>query len=900
MAAFTPIGVEAIIKGERGFTKGLNLMQAGITGFATAAAQAAIQGVAMLGKAMIGLATSTLESSISVESAFAGVIKTTDGLVDDMGNLTKVGAELKQEFRELALSVPVEEVEELMFIGELGGQLGIAKEDLIEFTEVIAAMGVSTNLTTEDAATQFAQFANVMGTVEREGTDAFSKLGSTIVALGNTFATNEADIANFASRIAGAGAIAGVSESDILAIGAAMSSVGVQAEAGGTAVQKVLLAINQAALTGSDDLEIFAAVAGKSVDEFATLWEDDAGAAFETFVSGLGEAGDDALLVLDELGLKDQRLIRSFLSLANAGSLLTDTMNESSQAWDENIALTNEAAQRYATTESQIQLAKNQMRDFGITIGDAIRPFIGQALNILQPFIKQIGEVLPNLLNSWLVPALQKAMTWLGEMLPRAIQFLSDLWTGTLQPALKVVADFIVGNVVPVLGTVAAWLIDKLPLAIQFLSGLWTDTLQPALETVASWLGQLIPLAIDVLTTYWNTYLLPLFQSLAALWTDTLQPALAGLWAWVKEKVPQAIEVLAQFWENTLKPVFIAWAGFITETLVPAVGTIVAWLIDNIPRAIEIAAGFWEETLKPALEAVWEFIQENVIPIIEDIVEWLQENIPVAIEEARRVWEEVLLPAITTVYEFIRDDVIPIVEDIVDWLKVNIPKAIEEARRVWEEVLLPALKTVWAYMSENIFPILEDIWSIVSDSLKIALEVLAGIWEKTLQPALETVWKFLDENVVPIFKTLFGQLDEDLGPVLETVAAFLEGAFLTAVDLVGAAVKNLADWIGTLLDKVREWRRTDIPDDYQPGSPPPLFYALTDIGAAMADLAQVQIPQLTAQMTGLGRVTAGGIGAGGGNTTTNNITLNATVTSGIGAAAFQARTLRTVQGAIAA
>ena len=68
----------------------------------------------------------------------------------------------------------------------------------------------------------------------------------------------------------------------------------------------------------------------------------------------------------------------------------------------------------------------------------------------------------------------------------------------------------------------------------------------------------------------------------------------------------------------------------------------------------------------------------------------------------------------------------------------------------------------------------------------------------------------------------------------------------------------------------------------------------------MANLSQVQIPALTAQMSGLGRVTMGGVGMGGGNTTTNNITMNATVTGGISAAAFQARTLRTVQGAIAA
>ena len=809
MASFTPIGVEAVIENERGFTKGLNLMQGAITGFATAAAQAAIQGVKQLGEALIGLGTSSIESSISVESAFAGVIKTTDGLTDDMGNLTQAGAELKAEFRELALSTPVEEVEELMMIGELGGQLGIAREDLIAFTETIAAMGVSTNLTTEDAATQFAQFANVMGTTEREGSAAFSKLGSAIVALGNNFATNEADIANFASRIAGAGAIAGLTESDVLAIGAAMSSVGVQAEAGGTAVQKVLLSMNQAVLTGSEDLEIFAAVAGQSVGDFATMWEQDAGAAFEMFVTGLGTAGDDALIVLEELGLQDQRLIRSFLSLANAGTLLTDTMNESSSAWAENTALTNEAAQRYATTESQIQLAKNQLRDFGITIGDAVVPFIGQALNILQPFITEIGERLPGLLQGSVIPALQAALSWIGEMLPQAIQFVSDLWTGTLQPAL---AD------------------------------------------LSAWFSENIPTAIAVVVDFWQTRLLPIFGALQEQWATKVQPALVELQAWFQEQ---------------------------------------------IPGAVSTAAGFWEGTLKPALEAVWAFIIDPLIPTIADVVVWLLENIPVAIQTAAAFWTQTLQPAIMQVYEFIRDQVIPIIASVVDWFMVNVPVAIAFLTDRWENLLLPVLQTVWAFIDEYVLPLLTELAQFISTTLQLAVAGMALLWEKSLKPQLDAVWQVIEEKVLPIFDALRRITKEEVQPILQKFADFLGDTLGRSIQRIIESFRKATEILGRFLDKLREWRNTPTPEDYKPGSPPPLFYALTDIGAAMANLSQVQIPALTAQMSGLGRVTAGSFG-GAGVTNNNNITLNATVTGGMSAAAFQARTLRTVEGALAA
>ncbi len=180
-------------------------------GLAVAAAGAA----AAAGFAAI--AFTSIKAAISVESAFAGVAKTTDGLVTDMGKLTVVGEEIKQGFRDLAKEVPTA-VEELMKIGELAGQLGIPKDALIDFTETVAALGETTNLTTEAAATSLARLGNIYQVESENMAESTSKVGSALVALGNQFATNEADIISFAERIAGAGKIAGLTQSDILAI----------------------------------------------------------------------------------------------------------------------------------------------------------------------------------------------------------------------------------------------------------------------------------------------------------------------------------------------------------------------------------------------------------------------------------------------------------------------------------------------------------------------------------------------------------------------------------------------------------------------------------------------------------------------------------------------------------
>lgn len=404
--ALEKIGLQAIMQ-DANFRKGMKNYMGSVskaetlTGKATKMIGGAFKTMGLAAVAGIGaavaavgtIAGASLKAAISVESAFAGVIKTTDGLQDEFGNLTALGKELQTGFRDLSKETPIS-VEELMAIGELGGQLGVAADDLLGFTESIAAMGVATNLTTEEAASGFAQIANIMGTVESEGSEAFEKLGSSIVALGNNSATTEKDILNFGQRIAGAGKIAGLTEADVFGIGAAFASVGVEAAAGGTAVQKVLLGMTEAVATGGDDLKAFADASGMTVDEFTTMFEEDAAGAFTAFVENLGLAGDDAIGILDELGLKDQRLIRSFLSLAGAGDVLTDAIELSNDAWGENDALAKEAAQRYATTESQIQIMKNTFKDIGVTIGAAILPLFNDLLQAVKPVIDEVGRLL--------------------------------------------------------------------------------------------------------------------------------------------------------------------------------------------------------------------------------------------------------------------------------------------------------------------------------------------------------------------------------------------------------------------------------------------------------------------------------------------------------------------------
>ena len=717
----------------------------GVLSFAKLAGGALVAGVGAGITALAGITVASTRTAISFESAFAGVIKTTEGLTDDFGNLTESGKELQQGFRDLAQDVPLA-VEELLEIGELGGQLGIARDDLLDFTEAIAAMGVATNLTTEEAATGFAQIANIMGTVESEGSAAFEKLGSSIVALGNNSATTERDILSFAQRIAGAGKIAGLSEADILGIGAAFASVGIESERGGTAVQKVLNNITAELAKGSEKVQDFAQVAGyDSADAFAQAWEKDAAGAFTDFVDGLGTAGTGAITILDDLGLADQRLVGAFLSLAGAGDVLNDSIVLSNKAWEDNDALVREAEQRYATTESQMILFKNSLKDIGITIGSAVLPFLNDMLESAKPLLREFGDKLPD--------AIEKVVTWLKTNLPKAIKTVSDFWQKTMLPALKEIGTYIQENIVPVLKTLFEWLQDNLPKAIAFITEHWHEFKAALIAIGAVLAGAGIVSAISSIGIAIAALNLPLLLIVGAV--GALAAAWAGDWGGMRTAI-------TAWWEETGRPIF---------------KKVVEWLQINIPKAIETVSAWWTETFVPAMRNVWIYIQENIIPIFKAVWGWLSENIPKAIKTASDYWQNTLKPAIMKVWQFITEQLIPTFQEIWDWLSTTIPQAIETAKQKYGE-LRQNISELWTMLKDNLIAAFQ---SLISrwDTLKARFEdsgfidALKGIFEtflttiknvlSTLRNIVSTIAQIKSKTVTITIKTIRKTITKDDG-----------------------------------------------------------------------------------------------------------------------------------------
>lgn len=371
-------------------------------------------------EAVIGLLKDCADSYIEFESAMAGVEKTVDGTAEEY-------AELASGIKELATEIPATTTE-IAAVAEAAGQLGIEKDNILNFTEVMVKMGTSTNMSATEAAEALAKFANV---VKMDAAD-YERLGSTIVALGNNFATTETDIVNMTTRLAATGELVDLTEPQMLALATACSSLGIEAEAGGTAVAKLLKAMETAVETFRPAMEViqqtgyslrdlelmsanssgdfkavadsigvtsteleryigsvkklnqFAEISGVSADEFIKAWGTDAVGALQMFIDGLGdmeESGESAVAALSEIaGMSEVRLSNAVLALASSEGILTDALDTANTAWEENTALAEEAAKRYETTESKIVLMQNSFENLKIAIGedfaDAFEPII--------------------------------------------------------------------------------------------------------------------------------------------------------------------------------------------------------------------------------------------------------------------------------------------------------------------------------------------------------------------------------------------------------------------------------------------------------------------------------------------------------------------------------------------
>ena len=255
----------------------------------------------MLGKKLYG-------NAVEYESAFTGVTKTVTATKEEYealySELLNISERTPTGFTDAAS------------IMEMAGQLGVDKNELAGFTEAYIALQETTNILGEEGAEDLARFLNVT----EKTTENIERIGGVIVGLGNNNATTEREILSMATRIGATGDLAGFSAREILGLSAALSSVGINAEAGGSAAGKLMKKMQLAAEIGGSAQEKIAGIHWIEEDK-------KTGVKTEVWLKDLAKSGLEFVNYLDTLKSADK------VDIASQLGMTVDTLQNMADSW---------------------------------------------------------------------------------------------------------------------------------------------------------------------------------------------------------------------------------------------------------------------------------------------------------------------------------------------------------------------------------------------------------------------------------------------------------------------------------------------------------------------------------------------------------------------------------------
>ncbi len=323
----------------------------------------------------------------------------------DIGIATETSGEELEDLNNTVLSMTETIPMTYKELGALYATLaraGVPAGELERVTRVIAGLGATTDVSAEESAAAMIKFMNVFN-IPLSNIENFA---SSLVALGNAGVSTGSEIFEMAQRMAATGNLAGMSAVDVLGLASAFSSMGINAEAGGSATSKLIKAFQLAAETGlwlggevdaeGEAIMGYATVMGLTADEFRRSWgQSQVGtilAFFDALKTGSEDGGDSVLQVLKALELTEIRLSNLVATGASNPDFFKEMLGIGEAAWKDNTALAKGVEIAYGTAQAKQDIALNKMEnasaDVGENLVDIIQPVITAVSNLVGEFGK--------------------------------------------------------------------------------------------------------------------------------------------------------------------------------------------------------------------------------------------------------------------------------------------------------------------------------------------------------------------------------------------------------------------------------------------------------------------------------------------------------------------------------
>ena len=373
---------------------------------------------------------------------------------------------------------------------------------------------------------------------------------------------------NMGMRLAGMGKLTGMTEADVMALSATMSSLGIEAESGGTAMTQVMNKMSNAVADGGADLQAFASAAGVSSEEFAKAFNDRPIEALNMLIKGLEESGMSAgemNQVLGELGIKGIREADAIKRLVGSSDMLTEATQLSSEAFKEGNALKDEASVRYETMASKIEMLKNRFKEMGIQLGEILMPYVEKAVDFLGKMTekftglsdetKKMIVVIAGIAASFgpLFVVLGTAVMWFGSLMK------------TIGPLIATIGKM--GGITKVLGAVFTALTGPVGLTVLAITGLATafgiayaksETFRNIVSTALNSVMGVVMIVKDAVVGFAQE----LFAKVKAFWQsdgEQVMQALQNAWTGVLKVVEFVAPAVSLIFQGLMLVIQMVW-----------------------------------------------------------------------------------------------------------------------------------------------------------------------------------------------------------------------------------------------------------------------------------------------------------------------------------------------------
>lgn len=356
--------------------------------------QGTASNVMMKGAAATATMAVPAYQAMSMESSMADVKKVVDAPDEYFDGMEKDIVNLSRRIPMLAT--------DLAKITASGGQSGIAKEDLIAFTEDSAKMGVAFDVSADQAGEMMAKWRTAFKMSQSEVVDLADKINH----LGNNTAASAPKISDVVRRIGPLGEVGGVASGEIAALGASMVGTGVESEVAATGIKNLILGLVAGEGATKSQAEGFAQL-GLDATEMAKRMQTDAKGAIVdvlTRVQSLDKY-QQASVLKSLFGSESLSAISPLLAnLDNLKKNLALVGDKSAYAG----SMQKEFESRISTTEAQLQLARNAASAASMQIGKILIPWIKKGADAFSGIANTVEEF------SNKYPALTEALVLFG------------------------------------------------------------------------------------------------------------------------------------------------------------------------------------------------------------------------------------------------------------------------------------------------------------------------------------------------------------------------------------------------------------------------------------------------------------------------------------------------------